>query len=106
MADRLIEQATKELIDSLKQSCGSFGLGNDGNEYKIIVQVFLYKYFNDKFGFEAKRIPGYGDRLKKSEKWDAAYDTFSEEDVEDLFSYLPPSTPKLKPHRHCHGQRG
>ena len=49
MADSVIEQSTKELIDSLKQSCGSFGLGNDGNEYKIIVQVFLYKYFNDKF---------------------------------------------------------
>ena len=43
MADSVIEQSTKELIDSLKQSCGSFGLGNDGNEYKIIVQVFLYK---------------------------------------------------------------
>ena len=38
-----IEQATKQLIDGLKQTCGNFGLGNDGNEYKIIIQVFLYK---------------------------------------------------------------
>ena len=51
-----IEQATKQLIDALKQTCGSYGLGNDGNEYKIIIQMFLYKYFNDKFGFEAKRV--------------------------------------------------
>ena len=98
MSDSSIEQSTKELIDSLKQSCGSFGLGNDGNEYKIIVQVFLYKYFNDKFGYEAKNVPGYGKRLKASAKWDATYDKFTDDEVEDLFSYLPPSTPKLRPH--------
>lgn len=99
MADSIVEASTKALIDSLKQSCGSFGLGNDGNEYKIIVQVFLYKYFNDKFGFEAKNVPDYGERLKAAEKWDAAYDQFTEEEVEDLFAYLSPSTPKLRPHQ-------
>ena len=99
MADSIIEASTKALIDSLKQSCGSFGLGNDGNEYKIIVQVFLYKYFNDKFGFEAKNVPDYGERLKAAEKWDAAYDQFTEDEVEDLFAYLSPSTPKLRPHQ-------
>lgn len=99
MADSIIEASTKALIDSLKQSCGSFGLGNDGNEYKIIVQVFLYKYFNDKFGFEAKNIPDYGERLKAAEKWDAAYDQFTDDEVEDLFAYLSPSTPKLRPHQ-------
>lgn len=95
----MIEQSTKELIDALKQSCGSFGLGNDGNEYKIIVQVFLYKYFNDKFGHDAKDVPDYGKRLASAEKWDAAYDDFTEDEVEDLFAYLPASTPKLKPHQ-------
>ena len=99
MADSIIEASTKALIDSLKQSCGSFGLGNDGNEYKIIVQVFLYKYFNDKFGFEAKNVPDYGERLKAAEKWDAAYDQFTDDEVEDLFAYLSPSTPKLRPHQ-------
>ena len=99
MADSVIEQSTKELIDSLKQSCGSFGLGNDGNEYKIIVQIFLYKYFNDKFGYEAKNVSCYGDRLKSSDKWDAAYDKFTEDEVDDLFAYLPPSTPRLRPHQ-------
>lgn len=92
-----IEQSTKQLIDSLKQTCGSFGLGNDGNEYKIIVQIFLYKYFNDKFGYEAKRTPMYGERLSKASKWDAEYDTFTEEEIEDLFCYLPAGTPRLKP---------
>ena len=56
MSDSIIERSTKELIDSLKQSCGSFGLGNDGNEYKIIVQVFLYKYFNLKIAVEGNDV--------------------------------------------------
>ena len=42
------EIKTKQLIDSLKGICASYGLGNDGNEFKIITQVFLYKFLNDK----------------------------------------------------------
>ena len=38
-----IEQ-TKALVDKLKSTCAQYGLGNDGNEYKIIVQIFLYKF--------------------------------------------------------------
>lgn len=97
MESKNIDQATRQLIDALKQTCGAFGLGNDGNEYKIIVQVFLYKYFNDKFGYEAKRVPIYGERLAKAEKWDEEYDKFTDEEVEDLFTYLPANTPKMRP---------
>ena len=97
MESKSIDQATKQLIDALKQTCGAFGLGNDGNEYKIIVQVFLYKYFNDKFGYEAKKTPGYGERLKKAEKWDEEYDKFTDEEIEDLFTFLPSNTPKMRP---------
>ena len=97
MESKNIDQATRQLIDALKQTCGAFGLGNDGNEYKIIVQVFLYKYFNDKFGYEAKRTPIYGERLMAAEKWDEEYDKFSDEEIEDLFTYLPSNTPKMRP---------
>ncbi len=97
MESKNIDQATRQLIDALKQTCGAFGLGNDGNEYKIIVQVFLYKYFNDKFGYEAKKTPIYGERLAKAEKWDEEYDKFTDEEVEDLFTYLPANTPKMRP---------
>ena len=94
-----IEQATKQLIDALKQTCGSYGLGNDGNEYKIIIQMFLYKYFNDKFGFEAKRVQSpEGKRLAEAEKWDAEYDKFTDDEVQDLFDMLPPTTPRMKPY--------
>ncbi|MFP6267265.1 N-6 DNA methylase [Helicobacter pylori] len=46
-----IKQDTLSLIDDLKAICTSFGLGNDGNEYKIITQCFLYKFLCDKFEF-------------------------------------------------------
>lgn len=48
-------QKTKELIDGLKTICGNFGLANTGNEYKIITEVFLYKFLNDKFFYEARK---------------------------------------------------
>lgn len=92
-----ISEATITLIDSLKSTTGAFGLAGTGSEYKIVTEMFLYKFFNDKFGYEAKRDPQYGKRLSNAEKWDAEYDTFTEEEVEDLFSYLPASVPRLKP---------
>ncbi len=98
----VVDKATKELIDSLKQTCGSYGLGNDGNEYKIIIQIFLYKYFNDKFAYEAKRVPIYGERLSKAEKWDEEYDKFEDEEIEELFAFLPANTPHLRPEHTIH----
>lgn len=93
-----IEAKTIALIDSLRTTCGEYGLAGGGSEYKIITEMFLYKFFNDKFGYEAKRNPLYGPRLSKAEKWDAEYDTFSPDEVEDLYSFLPGSVPKLAPH--------
>lgn len=46
---------TKDLIDGLKTICSNYGLGNTGSEYKIITEVFLYKYLNDKFFYEIRR---------------------------------------------------
>lgn len=53
---REIIARTEELIDGLKAVCAQYGLGNDGNEYKIITQVFLFKFLNDKFGYEIRRL--------------------------------------------------
>ena len=97
MSNINITESTIALIDSLKSTTGAFGLAGTGSEYKIVTELFLYKFFNDKFGFEAKRDKIYGPRLSKVEKWDAEYDSFTEEEVEDLFSYLPASVPRLKP---------
>jgi type I restriction enzyme M protein len=97
MSNKDITRLTIELIDSLKSTTGAFGLAGTGWEYKIVTEIFLYKFFNDKFGYEAKKNKIYGKRLSEAEKWDKEYDSFTEEDIEDLFSYLPASVPRLKP---------
>jgi type I restriction enzyme M protein len=98
MTTSTIEIQTKKLIDDLKATCASYGLGNDGNEYKIITQIFLYKFLNDKFGYEVKNVkePKYSVRLKSTDKWEDALKDFSDKEYEDLLTFLPPDSPKLK----------
>lgn len=55
MTEHYFTEQTKALIDSLKTICANYGLGNDGNEFKIISQVFLYKFLNDKYSYEVKK---------------------------------------------------
>lgn len=88
------EQRTRELIDSLKAICAAYGLGNDGNEFKIITQVFLYKFLNDKFAFEAKRIRP---DLAKAGKWEQAIASLSADELDMLQLQMGPDTARLKP---------
>lgn len=84
---------TKRLIDNLKGVCSSYGLGNDGNEFKIITQVFLYKFMNDKFGHEVKQIDL---RLKKAESWEQEIVKYSDKEYEMLLLKMNPDSAKLK----------
>ncbi|WP_444092030.1 HsdM family class I SAM-dependent methyltransferase [Bacteroides sp.] len=94
-----IEAKTKELIDDLKSTCANYGLGNDGNEYKIITQIFLYKFINDKFGYEVKNLDSpYKKRINSAENWEEGLSKLTEEEYEDLISFtLPADSPKLMP---------
>jgi type I restriction enzyme M protein len=88
-------QKIKELIDSLKGICAAYGLGNDGNEFKIITQVFLYKLMNEKFAYEVKQaIPK---AIAKAESWEQSLKAMSEADYEFLLLKLPSNTANLKP---------
>ena len=89
-----IKENTIELIDALKATCQTYGMGNDGNEYKIITQVFLYKYINDKFGFAVKKL---SKKLSQAEKWEEAYAEMTEDERLDLFDELSPDIPRLNP---------
>ena len=84
---------TKELIDSLKSICSQNGLGNDGNEYKIITQLFLYKFLNDKFVYEIKLIDK---KIADSENWEETLNSYSDDDYELLLMELPPASARLK----------
>ena len=89
-----IKEKTIELIDALKATCQTYGMGNDGNEYKIITQVFLYKYINDKFGFAVKKL---SKKLSQAEKWEEVYEQMTEDERLDLFDELSPDIPRLNP---------
>lgn len=89
-----IKEKTIALIDALKATCQTYGMGNDGNEYKIITQVFLYKFLNDKFGYEVKKI---SPKLREADKWELVYAEMSEDDRYDIFDGLSPEVPRLNP---------
>nr|WP_153274743.1 class I SAM-dependent DNA methyltransferase [Escherichia coli] len=86
---------TKALIDSLKSICANYGLGNDGNEFKIITQAFLYKFLNDKFAFEAKQKDK---SIASAESWEDALSAMSEDQLKKLQQRMAPDTARLKPH--------
>lgn len=74
------------IIDKLKATCASYGLGNDGNEYKIIVSIFLYKFLNDKFAYEAKRIDS---KLSSAgAQWEQLVATYSDKDYQTLLDKI------------------
>jgi len=90
--------STRQLIDSLKNICAAYGLGNDGNEFKIITQVFLYKFLNDKFAFEAKKIkPELAQYQNGTENWKQAISSLSSDELEMLQYQMGPDTARLKP---------
>jgi type I restriction enzyme M protein len=91
---RSFETQAKALIDDLKAVCANHGLGNDGNEFKIITQIFLYKFLNDKFAYEAKRIDPM---LAKAAKWEDALRAYKKDDYEMLLAQLGGSTAQLRP---------
>ncbi len=84
---------TKELIDNLKGVCTSYGLGNDGNEFKIITQVFLYKFMNDKFAYEVKQTEP---KLAKAENWEKEISKYSDKQYQMLLNKMSPDSAKLK----------
>ena len=94
MVELEFQQKTKSLIDSLKAICANYGLGNDGNEFKIITQTFLYKFLNDKFAFEIKKLD---QTIANAEKWEEALANLSGDDLEMLQLQLGPDTARLKP---------
>ena len=85
---------TKSLIDNLKAVCANYGLGNDGNEFKIITQVFLYKFMNDKFKYEARKK---NKTLAKAGNFQEAIEAMTADEYAFLVAKIGPDVPKLYP---------
>ncbi|MBF1070087.1 MAG: SAM-dependent DNA methyltransferase, partial [Prevotellaceae bacterium] len=94
-----IKEQTLRLIDELKATCKSYGMGNDGNEYKIITQVFLYKFLNDKFGYEIKHAKSeLAARIQSAPKWELAYAELNDNERMLLQCAISPDVPVLEPY--------
>lgn len=84
---------SKAMIDGLKTVCANAGLANDSSEYKIITEAFLYKFLNDKFLHELKKL----DEFKDVEKVERAYRAMGEDERELALMELPEGTAVLRP---------
>jgi type I restriction enzyme M protein len=92
MTTQPFTQQTKKLIDDLKSVCANYGLGNDGNEFKIITQIFLYKFLNDKFVYEIKQLD---QRINNAENWEEALNALNDDEYEMLMMQLSESTARI-----------
>ena len=85
-----MESKIKQMIDELQGLCASYGLANQASEERIISNVFLYKFLNDKFMYNLGQFAeGIGMTVKKvllneNDELDAFYDTYA---GEVAFSY-------------------
>lgn len=86
-------QKTKDLIDGLKTVCSNYGLANSGNEYKIITEIFLYKFLNDKFLHEARKA---NKDLKNSTNIEADIQKMSDSDYEYMLEKIGERSAKLQ----------
>lgn len=93
--DTNITLQTKQMIDNLKAVCANKGLGNASSEYKIITEVFLYKFLNDKFLFEAKKADKSLAGLSSAEV-EEKLSKMSDDDYELFLLNFEPNTAKLK----------
>lgn len=76
-----IKNQTYALIDDLKKTTTENGLAGSGNEYVVIVEIFLYKFLNDMFIYEAKKE---NPELANADDFFAALDAMSEDDYEEM----------------------
>lgn len=84
---------TKRMIDDLKTICANNGLGGSPGEYKIITQVFLYKYISDKFLYEAQKVEP---SLATEENIEAALTAMPDDQYEMMTMMLGGDTARLK----------
>ncbi len=84
---------TKRMIDDLKTICANNGLGGSPGEYKIITQVFLYKYISDKFLYEARKAEP---SLAGVENIEAALAAMPDDQYEMMTMMLGGDTARLK----------
>ena len=90
-----ITRQTKAMIDGLKTICANFGLGNAASEYKIITEVFLYKFLNDKFLWQMRKVDSAMQDFTDAQV-EEHLATLSDDDFTLLLYQLGPDTARLQ----------
>ena len=92
-----MESRIKSMIDELQGLCASYGLANQASEERIITNVFLYKFLNDKFMYNLEQ---FGNEIgmtveemlrNENDELDAFYDAYEGEvtfGYNDTIQYL------------------
>lgn len=93
MINEILIANTRSMIDDLKTVCANVGLGNASSEYKIITEVFLYKFLNDKFLHDVRAVMNIDLNSISVEK---KLSELTESDYDLLMMKLPPATARLK----------
>ena len=88
------ENQTREMIDSLKGTCASYGLETTATSLRSSRRSSVQIFQNDKYAFEAKKIRP---ELTKAESWEKELSALSADDLQMLQLQMGPDTARLKP---------
>ncbi len=94
--EREIIRKTERMIDELKSVCATYGLGNASSEYKIITEIFLYKYLNDKFLYETKKVSKELSDDSTTKEVEKYLDSLSPEQFSLLAMRMGPNVAKIQ----------
>ena len=77
------------LIIEIKSCIRTAGINNDSSEFQIVTEIFLYKFLNDKFKFEVKKI---SKKLAEAEDFDVALEELPQNEFLAIIDDLNPDT--------------
>ena len=83
------KEVVMDLVDDIKAISTNAGLGGEAGEYNLVTQSFLYKFLNDKFLYEAKKVDDNYDSKTLS--------AMSKDDHEFLLMMMGNDAATLKP---------
>lgn len=76
------------LISNIKKSINNAGIDKDSSEFQIVTEIFLYKFLNDKFKYESKKV---NDKLKNALNWDQTFSSLSDQEYDELLIRIDPN---------------
>lgn len=94
--ERELIRKTENMIDELKSICSLNGIGNSPSEYKVISQIFLYKYLNDKFIYETKKIAKQFNETSATKEVEQYLNNIEPTDYSILTMKMSPNVARIK----------